>query len=79
MKNLTGPGYDDNFCVTKSEQQGMTFVSRVVHPISGRTLEVYSDQPGVQLYTSNFLPDPCNNVSGNIQSFTSIDWIQFSL
>lgn len=63
MKNLTGPGYDDNFCVTKSEQQGMTFVSRVVHPISGRTLEVYSDQPGVQLYTSNFLPDPCNNVS----------------
>lgn len=35
---------------------------RAVHPVSGRYLEVYSNQPGVQLYTSNFLPDPCGNV-----------------
>lgn len=36
----------------------MNFVSRVVHPSSGRTLEIYSDQPGVQFYTSNALPAP---------------------
>ena len=29
---------------------------RAVDPVSGRTLAVYSDQPGVQLYTSNGLP-----------------------
>ncbi|CAH2087835.1 unnamed protein product [Euphydryas editha] len=50
--------YDDNFCVTINDEQSMNFVSRVVHPSSGRYLEVYSNQPGVQLYTSNGLPSP---------------------
>lgn len=49
-------GFDDNFCVTKATQQGMAFVARVSHPESGRSIEVYSDLPGVQLYTSNYLP-----------------------
>jgi aldose 1-epimerase len=62
MAKLTGPGYDDNFCVTKSNDQEMAFVARVGHPPSGRTLEIFCDQPGVQLYTSNFMPDPCNDV-----------------
>lgn len=38
--------------------QALTFVSRAIHPSSGRYLEVYSNQPGVQLYTGNFLPSP---------------------
>ncbi|XP_039748310.1 galactose mutarotase-like [Pararge aegeria] len=50
--------YDDNFCVTSYEEKALNFVSRVTHPPSGRYLELYSDQPGVQLYTSNFLPSP---------------------
>lgn len=35
----------------------------VCHPKSGRVLEVYSDQPGVQFYTSNYMPDPNNRVN----------------
>lgn len=50
--------YDDNFCVSTHGNKGLNFVSRVEHPPSGRYLEVYSNQPGVQLYTSNFLPAP---------------------
>ncbi|KAG6440262.1 hypothetical protein O3G_MSEX001234 [Manduca sexta] len=50
--------FDDNFCVSTYGNKGLNFVSRVVHPSSGRFLEVYSDQPGVQFYTSNFLPSP---------------------
>lgn len=38
------------------------YTSRVYHPASGRTLTVHSDQPGLQLYTSNYMPDPENNV-----------------
>lgn len=49
-------GFDDNFCVTKGTEQEMSFIARVTHPKSGRSMEVYSDQPGVQLYTSNYLP-----------------------
>lgn len=49
-------GFDDNFCVTKGAEQSVAFVARLTHPGSGRCMEVYSDQPGVQLYTSNYLP-----------------------
>ncbi|KAL0879594.1 hypothetical protein ABMA27_003321 [Loxostege sticticalis] len=49
--------FDDNFCVN-TYNQGLNFVARVVHPKSGRYLEVHSDQPGVQFYTANFLPQP---------------------
>jgi aldose 1-epimerase len=31
--------------------------SRATHLPTGRFMEVYSNQPGVQFYTSNFLPD----------------------
>jgi len=55
-------GYDDNFCVTRGQNQALSFVAQVTHPKSGRILEVYSDQPGVQFYTSNFLPDPSNTI-----------------
>lgn len=38
--------------------QALNFVARASHPPSGRYLELYSDQQGVQFYTSNFLPSP---------------------
>ena len=34
----------------------LNFVCRVVHPGSGRWLECFTDQPGVQFYTGNFIP-----------------------
>lgn len=30
---------------------------RIEHPASGRIMEVFSTQPGVQFYTANFLPE----------------------
>ncbi|XP_061717200.1 galactose mutarotase isoform X1 [Cydia pomonella] len=50
--------FDDNFCITTFGKEDLHYISRVVQPPSGRYLEVYSDQPGVQLYTSYFLPAP---------------------
>ena len=32
-----------------------SYISRVQHPGSGRTMEVFTTMPGVQLYTANFL------------------------
>ncbi|CAG4942594.1 unnamed protein product [Colias eurytheme] len=51
-------GYDVNFCISQGTEQDLTFQSRVLHPGSGRVLEVYSSQPGMQFYTGNLLPDP---------------------
>lgn len=51
-----GEGYDHNLCVTKSGQSGSSFVAKVWHVKSGRALEIYSDQRGVQFYTGGRLP-----------------------
>lgn len=53
---LVEGGYDHNYCLEKS---GDAFCARVHHEHSGRKLEIYTDQPGVQFYTGNFL-----NVTG---------------
>uniref|UniRef100_A0A034VT21 Galactose mutarotase n=1 Tax=Bactrocera dorsalis TaxID=27457 RepID=A0A034VT21_BACDO len=52
-------GFDDNYCVTQdgADEDGIVRVAKVVHQPTGRWMEVYSNQPGVQFYTGNFLPD----------------------
>ncbi|KAL1491923.1 hypothetical protein ABEB36_012442 [Hypothenemus hampei] len=58
-------GYDHNFCITKGTIQENTFIARAYHPPSGRILEVYSNQPGVQFYTSNSIPEHPNDFKGD--------------
>lgn len=42
------------------------FISRVHHAGSGRVLEVYTTQPGVQFYTGNFLDGTLKGKSGAV-------------
>ena len=48
---ILGKGYDHNFLLDNKEDVDVT----VYEPVSGRVLEVITDQPGMQLYTGNFL------------------------
>jgi aldose 1-epimerase len=49
-----GGGYDHNWVLDSSS--GKLAKAAVVHePTSGRTLEVWTTQPGIQFYTGNFL------------------------
>jgi aldose 1-epimerase len=48
---ILGKGYDHNFVLENKEDVDVT----VYEPVSGRVLEVITDQPGMQLYTGNFL------------------------
>jgi aldose 1-epimerase len=48
---ILGDGYDHNFVLDNKEEVDVT----VYEPVSGRMLEVITDQPGMQLYTGNFL------------------------
>lgn len=34
----------------------MNYTNRILHPTSGRFLEVYSNHPGLLVYTGNMLP-----------------------
>lgn len=47
-------GYDHNF-VLKSGGGALSLAARVEEPESGRVMEVWTDQPAIQLYTGNFL------------------------
>ena len=49
-----GSGYDHNY-VLNTTNQGLTFAARLADPVSGRVLEVYTTEPGVQVYSGNFL------------------------
>lgn len=45
-------GYDHNFCLNHVEGEAD---ATLFEPVSGRKLELYTDLPGVQIYTGNFL------------------------
>jgi aldose 1-epimerase len=47
-------GYDHNFVIRRSNND-LVLAGRVVHPESGRVLEVLTTLPGVQFYTGNHL------------------------
>jgi aldose 1-epimerase len=46
-------GYDH--CWVLREGQGVRLAAVVKDPVSGRTMEILTDQPGVQFYSGNFL------------------------
>lgn len=50
-----GRGYDHNFAMDKGMTKTPQLLARLVDPASGRALEVLSTEPGLQLYTGNFL------------------------
>ncbi len=50
-----GSGYDHNYVLNKKEEGELSFAARIKDPVSCRTMEVYTTEPGLQMYTGNFL------------------------
>jgi aldose 1-epimerase len=50
-----GKGYDHNFVLDQSEPGSLGLAARVSDAATGRTLTVYTTEPGLQLYTGNHL------------------------
>lgn len=55
---IPGEGFDHNYCINRGVNQDVTFATRLFHSLSGRVLEMYTNQPGVQFYTGKSLPEP---------------------
>ena len=47
-------GYDHCYVLNKKEEGELSFAAKITEPVSGRTMEVYTTEPGVQLYTDNW-------------------------
>jgi aldose 1-epimerase len=56
-------GYDHNY-VLSEKPRPLAFAGRVREPKSGRTMEVWTTEPGVQLYTSNFMDGSVKGIGG---------------
>lgn len=50
-----GKGYDHTYILNKEEENGLTFCARCLSPKTGIIMETYTTEPGVQLYTGNWM------------------------
>ncbi len=60
-----GGGYDHNF-VLNSGGGRLALAARVHEPRTGRVMEVWTTEPGVQLYTGNFLDGTIRGKGGKV-------------
>ncbi|NLE61720.1 MAG: galactose mutarotase, partial [Planctomycetes bacterium] len=51
----TKRGYDHCYILDQDEGEEPTLAARVVEPVTGRVMEMYTTEPGVQFYSGNFL------------------------
>ena len=57
-------GYDHNWVLDARGPRH--HAARVVDPLSGRTLDIFTDQPGVQFYSGNFLDGTIHGKGGQV-------------
>ncbi|WP_026414579.1 aldose epimerase family protein [Actinomadura oligospora] len=62
---LIGHGYDHNFVLNQRRPDELTLAATVTEPRTGRVLRLSTTQPGVQLYTANFLDGTLVGTSGH--------------
>lgn len=50
-----GKGYDHTYILNKGNENELSFCARCSSPITGIVMECYTTEPGVQLYTGNWM------------------------
>ena len=61
-------GYDQNWVISKPAGK-IGLMARVSEPSSGRVMEVFSSEPGLQFYTGNFLDGTITGKGGWVYEF----------
>jgi aldose 1-epimerase len=59
-----GNGYDHNWILNRAKAGEISLAAEVYEPKTGRILEVWTDQPGIQFYTGNFLDGTIHGKGG---------------
>ena len=60
-----GNGYDHNFVIDRTGEE-LVPAAHVMEPTTGRVLEVSTTEPGIQLYTGNFLDGTLKGKNGSV-------------
>lgn len=67
LKN--GLGYDHNWVLDRKSDHEVELAAELFEPKSGRLLQIYTDQPGLQFYSGNFFDGKTNGKFGKPISF----------
>jgi aldose 1-epimerase len=61
---IYGNGYDHNFIINRADK-GLVFTAKAISPKTGIVMETYTTEPGVQLYTGNYLDGSFTGKNGH--------------
>jgi aldose 1-epimerase len=66
-----GGGYDHNFVLnrTGAGADSLVHAARVYEPSTGRTMDIYTTEPGIQFYSGNFLDGSITGKSGRVYHY----------
>jgi aldose 1-epimerase len=65
-------GYDHSYVLRRAGgDRSLAHAARVTEPVSGRTLDVYTTEPGMQLYSGNFLDGTIRGKAGRVYGHRS--------
>src|SRR5262245_923172 len=63
-----GRGYDHNWVLNSNRSHRLSLAAEVYEPASGRILEVWTTEPGLQFYSGNFLDGSVHGKEGKVYS-----------
>lgn len=66
IREVPGGGYDHNY-VLDSRDGHLALAARVEDPRTGRKLEVFTTEPGIQFYSGNFLDGSLQGIGGRYE------------
>ena len=64
-----GAGYDHNFVLNGTKVDGLNHAATVEGDLSGIVMDIYTEEPGIQFYSGNFMADRVTLKSGAKDSF----------
>jgi aldose 1-epimerase len=59
-------GYDHNWIPDRESDRTLVLAAEVYEPLSGRALQVFTTQPGIQFYSGNFLDGSIRGKQGKV-------------
>ena len=66
-----GKGYDHNWILNRAGKSGLVLAARVYEGKTGRQMEVWTTEPGIQFYSGNFLDGTIQGKGGQIYAHRS--------
>ncbi|ASV29705.1 galactose-1-epimerase [Maribacter cobaltidurans] len=64
-----GGGYDHNFVLNDKKENGMNHAAKVIGDKSGIVMDIYTQEPGIQFYSGNFMASENTLKSGAKDDF----------